>query len=571
MIANPAATIYPAVSLVRLLALSPAATMRAVTKRQERDSRLMASLARSLGVTPPAAGLRQLAEQTRTPLHRLHGLVSFFPHLQAQPDDAIAVCSDLSCRLAEPHLLETLQAAGKAARPCSCLGHCERPAALAMGGRIYTGVTTRGAADELTRAPTVVSPPGGECHRLDPYDGAAPYSQLRRLATSNDAEAVLRQLHASGLRGCGGAGFSTARKWAVVREQPAEEKFVVCNADESEPGTFKDRFLLERYPHLVIEGLVLAALVVGARKALVFLRHEYEAARVALTAALAAAQQLGAVGEAMFQSRHAVEVTICVSPGGYICGEESALLEVLEGRRAEPRNRPPFPASHGLWGQPTLINNVETLAWVPAIVAHGGDWFAASGLNGSAGLKVVALSGQVNRPGVYEIALGLRARDFIEQYGGGVRDGRRLKAFAPGGASAGFLPAALSNVPLAFEPLAAAGSMLGAGAVIVLAQGTCMVDAALTQLRFFRNESCGKCAPCRLGTQQLVDIVAAWTDGKAAPNDRALVTEVAAAMQATSICGLGQAAPNALLSVLAHFPEEVEAHLHGRCPEGVCP
>jgi len=513
----------------------------------------------------PASSLQQLSSASQTPLYRLHGLTTFFPHLRPPPS-AIEVCTDLSCRLAQPRLLDTMAAEGHSVRPCSCLGLCDRPGAVAVNGEIRGDVSASGIAQSSGETSATLH---SHARHIDPQH-AAPFASLARVAAASDPLWVLRELESSGLRGFGGAGFPTQRKWDMVRRHPAEEKFVICNADESEPGTFKDRFLLERYPHLLIEGLVIAALVVGARKAYVFLRHEYQAQGRALRQALMAARAAGAVGESVLGSASAVEIEIFVSPGGYICGEETALLEAMEGKRAEPRNRPPFPGTHGLWGQPTLINNVETLAWVPAILARGGAWFRNSGRNGATGIKLIALSGHVQRPGVYEIPLGLPVQELIEQHGGGVSLGRRLKAFAPGGASSGFLPATQSEIPLDFAALSEVGAMLGSGAVVVLAEGTCMVDAALGVLRFFRNESCGKCVPCRVGTEKLVRLAEGWTKGRCAPSDLGLVAELAEAMRATSICGLGQAAPNPLTSVLKHFPSEVEAHLQGRCPEGVC-
>ncbi len=542
--------------------------MPLVRKRRESDAQLIEKL-RAAKNQPPEA-LQRLSLDTQTPLYRLHGLSTFYPHLRAEVAGEIRVCTDLSCHLAAPRLLETLAAAGRQVRPCSCLGLCDRPGAASVAGRILGDLGAAGTIDPA-ESPAVSEAPTRYFHadHVDPRH-AVPYASLRRVVAAADAGWVVRELEQSHLRGYGGAGFPTAKKWDLVRRAPAAEKFVVCNADESEPGTFKDRFLLERFSDLVVEGLVIAALTVGARQAYVFLRHEYEAQRRVLTRALEAARAHGAMGSSVFGSSYGVDVEIFDSPGGYICGEETALLEAMEGKRAEPRNRPPFPGTCGLWGQPTLINNVETLAWVPAILARGGAWFATGGHNGIPGRKLIAISGDIERPGVYEIPLGLPARVLIEQHGGGVSGGRRLKAFAPGGASSGFLPAAQVDVGLDFSALAAAGSMLGSGAVVVLAEGTCMVDAALNVLRFFRNESCGKCVPCRVGSDKLVHLTEQLASRRASASALAAIEELAGTMAATSICGLGQAAPNPLTSVLQHFPAEVEAHQHGRCPEGVC-
>ncbi|MBI1813373.1 MAG: SLBB domain-containing protein [Deltaproteobacteria bacterium] len=542
-----------------------------MNKRRASDAHLVEELRRLADNPAPDHALRDLSHRTQTPLHRLHSLTTFFPQLGSLRAEETRVCGDLSCHLAEPGLLETLRAAGKRVSSSSCLGLCDQPAAVAIGDHVYGGFTSQHAVEAIANVTGAAAITAHSITRfIDPHDGGAHYATLRGFVAAGDPDSIIKELDASGLRGFGGAGFPTARKWQLVRAAHATEKFVVCNADESEPGTFKDRFLLEHYPHLIIEGLVIAALVVGARKAYVFLRHEYARQRERLVAALTAARAANAVGASVCGSECAVDIEIFDSPGGYICGEETALLEAMEGKRAEPRNRPPFPGVIGLWGQPTLINNVETLAWVPTILTRGGAWFAQQGCNGASGLKFIALSGHVTRPGVYEIPLGLTVRELIEEHGGGMSGQRRLKAFAPGGASSGFLPAACSNIALDFQPLAAAGSMLGSGAVIALAEGTCMVDAALSGLRFFRNESCGKCVPCRVGSEKLVGLAEALARGVARAADLDLVRELANTMEATSICGLGQAAPNPLLSVLKHFPDEVDAHLHGHCPARVC-
>jgi NADH:ubiquinone oxidoreductase subunit F (NADH-binding) len=360
-----------------------------------------------------------------------------------------------------------------------------------------------------------------------------------------------------------------------VADAPGGPKYAVCNADESEPGTFKDRALLEGAPHLVLEGLLVGAVVVGATEAIVYLRHEYRRAHAALERTL---RRLEADGLAGPGSASGVALRLFESPGGYICGEETALLEALEGRRAEPRNKPPYPGTHGLHGKPTLVNNVETLAFVAGILVAGADWYRSVGANGSTGRKLLALSGDVARPGVYAVPLGTTARDLIEGQGGGVAGGRRLKAFSPGGPSSGFLPASMADVPLDFGPLAKVGSMLGSGAVVALAEGRCLLDAARSYVGFFEAESCGKCVPCRVGTQKLSARLARWADrGQAgAPppeiaGERAMLDDLAVTMGQASICGLGQVAALPIMSALRHFREEVEAHLvEGRCPDGVC-
>jgi formate dehydrogenase beta subunit len=397
--------------------------------------------------------------------------------------------------------------------------------------------------------------------QINPYPSGHPYTALKQLDGDEAAETIIQALKTAGLRGMGGAGFPTGAKWQMVRAAIGSPKYVVCNADESEPGTFKDRQILEEVPHLVLEGMGLAARIIGATEGILFLRHEYGAAKAAVERELPAYHRVPG----------APPLRIFISPGGYICGEETALLEAIEGRRAEPRNKPPFPGTHGLFARPTLINNVETFAWVPAILARGADWFRDQGQNGANGLKVIALSGDVKRPGVYEIPLGLPARELIERHGGGPSRGP-LKAFCPGGASAGFLPISLLDTPLEFNALAQLGSMLGSGAVVAIGPDRCMLDLALNLCRFFRNESCGKCVPCRAGSEKLVGLLERFRVGRGSAEDIALIEELAEAMRLTSICGLGQVASAPFTSALQHFPEEIMAHVdERRCPAGVCP
>ena len=456
----------------------------------------------------------------------------------------------------------------------SCLGLCDTAPALGIDGAVYSQADPAEAAALVadcragrTVAARRAAPPSLAFAGPVPATSAEhSFDVVERLARAGEASRreALATLEASGLRGLGGAGFPTAAKWRIVADAPGTPKYAVCNADESEPGTFKDRALLEGAPHLVLEGLLAAALVVGAAEAIVYLRHEYRAALAALEAVAADLEARGLVGDG---SRTGIRLRLFESPGGYICGEETALLEALEGKRAEPRNKPPYPGTHGLHGRPTLINNVETLAFAAQILRHGAEWYRAAG---GAGRKLFAVSGDVARPGVYEVPLGTPVGALIER-AGGVAGGRRLKAFSPGGPSSGFLPAAMADVALDFAPLAKAGSMLGSGAVVVLAEGRCVVDAARSYVEFFAEESCGKCVPCRVGTQKLAARMAGWRGGAAIEAERALLGDLALTMGRASICGLGQVAALPITSALAHFPEEVEAHVvHGRCPGGGC-
>jgi NADH:ubiquinone oxidoreductase subunit F (NADH-binding) len=414
--------------------------------------------------------------------------------------------------------------------------------------------------------------PGTARLAVDPYEPGERYGAARRLAAGDDAAGVLAALKAAELRGMGGAGFRTGLKWEFVRNAPGDVKYIVCNADESEPCTFKDRFLLEHAPHLLVEGMLLAGLVTGARLGIVYIRHEYEPQLEIVEHEIRAARAAGALGPSVFGSGREFELETFVSPGGYICGEESALLEALEGKRGEPRNKPPFPVTHGLHNRPTVINNVETFVMVPAILTRGPEWFRAQGTNGASGLKFVGISGDVARPGVYEIAMGTPAREVIFERAGGVAGRRPFKAWAPSGPSSGFLPPALVDVPLDFDSLGKAGSMLGSGAMLVLSDEACMLDMALNAVRFFRNESCGKCVPCRVGSAKMVDVLGLIAHGQGRPEHLAMIDDLSHALMQTSICGLGQVVPMPIRSVLTHFRDEVDEHLlHRRCPAGVCP
>jgi NADH:ubiquinone oxidoreductase subunit F (NADH-binding) len=405
----------------------------------------------------------------------------------------------------------------------------------------------------------------------DPYRGTQRYAAVRRLIASREFDAALDALKASGLRGLGGAGYPTSSKWQAVREQPGPEKYIVCNGDESEPGTFKDRFILTHLPFLVIEGMIVAGLITGTRKGVVYIRHEYEQQIAICEEELHKCRKEGLLGQHILGSDLAFELDIFISPGGYICGEESALLEAIEGNRAEPRNKPPFPVFQGLWNKPTVINNVETFAHATQILVWGVDWYRAQGAFGTAGLKFVGVSGDIARPGVYELPMGTPISDLIYKFAGGLPNGKKLKAFAPSGPSSGYLPASMADVHLDFKSLADAGSMLGSGAVVVCAEPTCMLDMALSATQFFRNESCGKCVPCRVGSQKMVEILAGWTQGRGSASDLALINELSQALALTSICGLGQVVPAPITSVLKHFREEVEAHItRHECPSGIC-
>ncbi len=529
----------------------------------------------------PAAQLRALSERMRTSLYQIHGVASFFPHFRLQPPPKVdlGICADMACHLrGAPQLVQwtterqdALAARGVAVRATSCLGQCDRAPAAVLNETIVGGVALE-ALSALIDAELTGSIPAPALEpspplRIDPYAGTRTYGALQAARAEADPAKLLDALKSSQLRGLGGAGFGTATKWEIVRAAPGDEKYVVCNADESEPGTIKDRFILDHAPHLVIEGMLLAALVTGARTGIIYIRHEYHHQKESLDHEIERCRRAGLLD---LGAGIPFDLTVFVSPGGYICGEESALLEALEGRRAEPRNKPPFPGTHGLWGKPTLINNVETLAMVPVILSKGPAWFRDQGSAGASGLKFVGISGHVARPGVYEIGMGTPAREVLER-AGGVLHGRPLKAWAPSGPSSGYLPASTIDTPLDFKALATAGSMLGSGALVICADGTCMLDMAANAVRFFKNESCGKCVPCRIGSAKMLDLLVGMTRGQGRREDLDLIENLSEAMTLTSICGLGQVVPAPIRSVVHHFRDEIEAHVVRKtCPTGVC-
>lgn len=547
----------------------------------------------------PQGEMRALAQRLDVPLHRIHEVASFYPlyRLEPPPPVDVKVCRDMACSLRGSKRLEqNLTALGQEIggnQVCvggvSCLGQCDRPVAVTINDHVYRGKTDA-ELTALVRSAAANEPlPHQHADRtplgwkIDVYNGKPEYTAVREFIKTGDADGLLKKMEASGLRGMGGAGFPTFRKWATVRSTPGDAKYVVCNADESEPGTFKDRELLRRAPHLVIEGVVLAGLVTGATRGYIYIRHEYEEETDVLRDAIAHAEQLGICGPKILGSDISFPVEIFVSPGGYIQGEESALLEAMEDRRGEPRNKPPFPVTHGLFNKPTVINNVETLAWVPAIVLKGGEWYRDQGTNGATGMRFVSISGDVNRPGVYEVPLGQTVQQLIFDCAGGMRDDQKLKAIATSGPSGGFLPALLdvtklpekfvkekvptgatkfdiTQLTLDFNTLGMMGGMLGA-AFVVYGDKADMVVNALNCLEFYRNESCGKCVPCRLGSQKLVDMTGDMLAHRFPTDQLPVISELAMTMGSTSICGLGQIAANPITSVMKWFPEELARYV----------
>ena len=535
----------------------------------------------------PGEQLRLLSQQIQVPLSQIHATVSFYPHFRLAPPPRVEVrvCGDMSCHLrGGAEVKSALQLAFGAARPddvvlgdVSCLGRCDKAPAVSVNGMIYStagGAATAGMVRDLLSGGHLLLEPREHLHAsvaCDPYQGKSAYAVLRKLIETRDFLGVIATLKASALRGMGGAGFPTGTKWEIVRNASGTAKYIVCNADESEPGTIKDRFIMQAVPWLLIEGMMVAGLVTGARQGILYIRHEYEEPREILEREIQRCYQEKLLGARMLGSDLSFDLEIFVSPGGYICGEESALLEAIEGKRAEPRNKPPFPGTNGLWNQPTVINNVETFALATAILSRGVDWYKAQGKNGSVGVKFVGVSGDVNSPGVFEVPMGTTYAELINSYAGGVDGGRELLAFAPSGPSSGYLPASMANLPLDWNAVAAAGSMVGSGAIVVCAEGRCMLDMALNAVRFYRNESCGKCVPCRMGSQKMVEMLTGWKEGRSREGDLTLLEELSTAMKLTSICGLGQVVPVPIASVLKHFPEVVNDHLQNkRCVAGVC-
>jgi NADH-quinone oxidoreductase subunit F len=383
-------------------------------------------------------------------------------------------------------------------------------------------------------------------------------------------DGIISIIEASGLRGRGGAGFPSGRKWRVTAANPGDVKYVICNGDEGDPGAFMDRMILESFPFRVIEGLAIAALAIGAHEAIFYVRHEYPLAVKRLRAAISEMERRGWLGEKLMGSDYPLRMRVVEGAGAFVCGEETALIASIEGRRGMPRLRPPFPADSGLWEKPTLINNVETLALVPWILRHGAAAFSAIGTARSKGTKVFALAGNVRRGGLIEVPMGTTIRQIVEDIGGGAANGKRFKAVQIGGPSGGCIPARLADTPIDYESLRELGAIMGSGGLVVLDDTACMVDIARYFLRFTQDQSCGKCTFCRIGTRRMLDILEKICAGKAQRAQLDELEQLAHQVCAGSLCGLGKTAPNPVLSTLRYFRDEYEAHLQGRCPAGRC-
>jgi NADP-reducing hydrogenase subunit HndC len=407
---------------------------------------------------------------------------------------------------------------------------------------------------------------------IDDYIVNNGYEALAKTLTQMTPKQVIDQVDAAGLQGRGGAGFPVGRKWTFVAGTPGTKKYVICNADESEPGTFKDRVILESDPHSVLEAIIIAGYAVGANEGYIYIRGEYLLAQQRFAHAIKQAEAYGLLGENIMGSGFSFHVHVHSGAGAYVCGEETALIESIEGKRGEPRSRPPYPTTHGLWGKPTLVNNVETLANVPPIIRNGGAWYRQFGTPSSPGTKVYTIFGNVNNTGVIEVPMGITLREVINIYAKGMKGGASLKLAQTGGSSGSLIPAALQDTPMDFESYRKAGVSLGSGALLICNEETCVVDLVKTLLQFFRFESCGKCTPCRIGTQRSWETVKAITEGRATLNDLASLNPIIEQMERLSNCGLGQTASAPVKDMLKHFRTEVEAHIRlGVCPTGVCP
>ena len=492
-----------------------------------------------------------LAAEMRLPVVEVFEVASFYHHFEILKDSepapriTVRVCDSLSCSLAgSDTLLRQLQndLLDVKVVPVPCLGRCEQAPAAQVGQQAVAHATAENVAQRVAKNQTSPNPLPATI-RLDAYRQAGGYQLASKVAAGlKDHESVIQCLESSGLRGLGGAGFPAGRKWRIVRNQPGP-RLMAVNIDEGEPGTFKERTCLESDPHRFLEGVLIAANVVGCEAVYIYLRDEYHEARVLLTEELAALQANPPCTLPRIELRRGA--------GAYICGEESAMIESIEGKRGEPRMRPPYIAEVGLFGRPTLEHNFETLFWVRELIEQGADSFASQGRHGRQGLRRFSVSGRVKQPGVKLAPAGITLRELVDEYCGGMAEGHTLYAYLPGGASGGILPERLADVPLDFDTLQPHGCFIGSAAVVVLSESDSAREAALNVMRFFAHESCGQCTPCRVGTDKAAQLMTAkaW--------DADTLQDLAQVMSDASICGLGQAAPNPIRCVLDYFPHEV--------------
>jgi len=407
--------------------------------------------------------------------------------------------------------------------------------------------------------------------RIEDYIAAAGYTALMQVLTEMTPAQVIEEVSKSGLRGRGGAGYPTGLKWSTVAKAVGGRKYLICNADEGDPGAFMDRSVLESDPHRVLEGMLIGAHAVGASEGFIYVRAEYPLAIKRLKIAIRQAERLGILGTNICGTRFSFRIDLRLGAGAFVCGEETALIASVEGKRGTPRPRPPYPAQEGLFGEPTLINNVETYANIPPIIRNGGAWYAKIGTEKSKGTKVFALAGRIANTGLVEVPMGITLREIVYDIGGGIPEGKKYKAVQTGGPSGGCLPEEFLDMPVDYENLSKAGSIMGSGGMIVMDESSCMVDVAKYFMDFCMSESCGKCVPCRVGTYQMNRILEAITRHEASPREIDQLQELAELLKSASLCGLGQSAPNPVISTMRYFGEEYKAHVEGHtCPAGVC-
>jgi bidirectional [NiFe] hydrogenase diaphorase subunit len=451
----------------------------------------------------------------------------------------------------------------------------DAPAILAGHYATHPGLAERSIDLEVpffTRQMKIVLANSG---RVDPekladYIAAGGYQSLAKALEEMTPREVIEEIRKSGLRGRGGAGYPTGVKWALVAKQPAQTKYVVCNADEGDPGAFMDRSVLEGDPHRVLEGMAIAGYAVGAQQGYIYVRGEYGLAIQRLQNAIKQAEREHLLGSRILEQGFQFRIDLRIGAGAFVCGEETALIASIEGKRGQPRQRPPYPPASGLWGEPTLINNVETFANIAPIIEKGGDWFASIGTANSKGTKVFALAGKIANTGLIEVPMGMTLREILFDIGGGI-PGTKFKAAQTGGPSGGCIPGQFLDTPVDYESLSKIGSIMGSGGLIVMDETSCMVDVARFFMEFCMDESCGKCIPCRAGTVQMHDILRRITTGEASPAELDMLKTLCTLLRETSLCGLGQTAPNPVVSTLKYFPEEYEAHIRERrCPAGQC-
>ena len=516
--------------------------------------------------------IRSIASGLRIPLAELYTTISFYHHLATEPGgkEKSRVCDGPVCRLRDAeNLLEEL---GEGATAMPCPGRCDEPVAVLRGDEVLLGLS----ADELENAPSPLpaANPGGldECvfgsirkpgrATLAGYRETGGYEALRKAALEMSPEKLVDEISDSGLAGRGGAGFPTGRKWKAVAEAPGKPKTIVCNADEGEPGCFKDRAIMDHDPHAVIEGMALAARATGATRGFIYLRYEYPGTFAILERAIAEAEEGGLLGDNILGvDDFDFRIYLRRGAGAYICGEEGSLLNSLEGKHPFPRNRPPYPVTHGFEDLPTVVNNVETLVSAPPIVLRGADWYQSLGEGDHAGTKVISLSGDIARPGNYEVPMGLPLSTLLYDWAGGPAREQDIQAVTMAGLSGGFLAGDDLDVTLDEPSIRSRDSFLGAGGIIVFDQGRDMVAAAENAMEFFADESCGKCFPCRIGTRRLTERLGGRTGPTEMPDWESEVRDIGKVMKATSACGLGMAAPLITESLLKYFQEEVELRL----------